>query len=323
MDELFEIKNYYYLGNYQAVVNEVNKRSKQLRAKQDAECYMYRAMIALGDCDMVLREIRESEANPSLQAVRLLASYTQSPNANAETAVATVKKWLTDGVDYNNPIVQLVASTIFYNESNYEDTLRILNKTDNLECMSLLVQTYLKIDRLDLAEKQYAQMKSIDVDATPSLIASTWIAITQGDEQVKVALSVFEELSEKYGPTSLLLNGRATCEILLRRFEKAENLLLLSLEKNSKDPDTIANLIACYIHMKKPVEVTNRYLSQLKSTSPKHHWLESQLHAEQSFDRSKTRFEIVLNCLGSIYRTIAFSCLGVVTLRIGKQIWRL
>ncbi|GAM17002.1 hypothetical protein SAMD00019534_001770 [Acytostelium subglobosum LB1] len=290
MDELYEIKNYFYLANYQAVINEVNKRAKQLRNKADADFYLYRAYAALGDCDLVLREIKDSEQNRPLQAVRTLAAYLQSPTSNADIVLATVKQWIIDGLLQTSAQLQVIAATIYYSEGNFEEALRVLNKSDSLECIALQIQVYLKIDRLDLAEKRYSDMKKLDIDATPSQLAHAWIAITQGDDKIKEALSVYEELSEKYGPTSMLLNGRATCEILLKRFEKAENLLLLSLEKNPKDADTLANLIVCHMHMKKQSEVTNRYLNQLKTSAPKHPWVASQVNAEEAFDRCKTRY---------------------------------
>eukprot|EP01133_Synstelium_polycarpum_P001199 gene1199-1382_t len=292
MDPIFEAKNYFYLGNYQGAINEVNKKSKQLRdlVKMEADFFLYRSYLAQENWQLVLGEIRETESSPALQGVRALAAYLQAPSSNAEIVIATAKQWIDDGTVQASEHMQLLVATIFYAESLYEDALRVLNKTESLECMALTVQIYLRIDRLDLAEKQYSLMKSIDVDATPSLLTNAWICIAQGDDKIKEALSVFEELSEKYGPTPLLLNGRATCEILLKRFEKAESSLLSSIEKNSKDADTIANIITCYVNMKKPSEIVNRYINQLKTISPKHPAIESINNAEASFDRCKARY---------------------------------
>lgn len=39
---------------------------------------------------------------------------------------------------------------------------------------ALLVQLYLRMDRLDLADKQVKQMKGMDEDSTLSMLASAW-----------------------------------------------------------------------------------------------------------------------------------------------------
>ncbi|EGG17970.1 putative protein serine/threonine kinase [Cavenderia fasciculata] len=294
-DILFEAKNYYYLGNYQGAINEVNKRYKQIKNDQqklEADAFLYRSYIAQENYSLVLSELKEGNNDITLQSIRYFAQYLSNNNNNKEQVLNSIKQ-IENQLNNTTPIAQLLIASIHYEQQNFEETLRILHKTDNLECMSLLVQSYLKIDRLDLAEKQYSQMKQIDVDATPSLFSNALILITQGDDKVKEALAIYEELSEKYGTTSLLLNSRAVCELMLKRFEKAEQTLLQSIEKNSKDPATISNLITCYIHMKKPIDIINRYQSQLKSSSPNYLWLEQLNHADSTFDRCKSRFVFI------------------------------
>lgn len=43
---------------------------------------------------------------------------------------------------------------------------------------ALLIQLYIRIDRLDLAEKHLKVMKSADEDSTLSMLASAWIALS-------------------------------------------------------------------------------------------------------------------------------------------------
>ncbi|KAF2077919.1 hypothetical protein CYY_000797 [Polysphondylium violaceum] len=293
IDILFESKNYFYLGNYQGTINDINKKSKQIAdkgLKNEADYYLYRSYIAQGNYDIVLSEIRNSESSPILQGLRLYASYLSSPSQNKDIALLTAKEWIKDGMVQFNYNLQVIVASLFYQEQDYEEALRLLNNCDYIEGLSLLVQIYLKIDRVDLAEKAYNLMKGIDIDATPSILALAWIQIAQGEEKIKSAYACFEELAEKYGPTPLLLNGQAVAAISMRRFDKAETLLLESIEKDSKNPDTIANLISCFINMKKPVEVIDRYLNLLRTISPKHDWMNAVSEAEDAFQRSKSRY---------------------------------
>eukprot|EP01132_Coremiostelium_polycephalum_P007562 gene7562-9297_t len=288
-DILYEARNFFYLGNYQAAINEINKKSRLIKDKgvvSDSDYYLYRSYIAQGNYDLVLSEIKATVDSPILQGLKLYASYLSNPDSNSEITQLTIQSWISDGLVQYNYHLQIIIASIFCHQQNYEEALRILDKSDFIEGLSLLVQIYLKIDRIDLAEKAYSAMKSIDIDATPSMLSSAWVLVAQGeDSTLKKAYSTFEELSEKYGSTPLLLNSLAICAISMKRFEMAETFLLDAVEKNPKDPDTLINLINCFINLKKPTEIINRYLNQLKTLSPKHQWVEEVNNAEESFER--------------------------------------
>jgi len=93
----------------------------------------------------------------------------------------------------------------------------------------------------------------------------------------------------------LLLNGVASCH--LHQLDKKDSLklaereLLGALEKNPSDPETLVNLIACYEHQSKPVEMINRYVSQLKRV-PTHPWVKALASKEDSFDLHAARFSL-------------------------------
>jgi len=290
-DVLFDVRNYFLLGNYQAAINEgnnVNVRSDRERLEKDT--YVYRSYIAQGNYKIVLEEIEDSAAAP-LQAVKLLATYLSSEN-NKDIALVTVKQWMADGVAANNHMLQLVAGTIYFHEQNYEEAMKCLHQSNTVEGLALLVQTYLRIDRLDLAEKELKTMENVEADATATQLATAWVYVALNGDKVQEAFFIFKELADKYGVSVLLLNGQAVCNIILKKFDEAERFLLEALEKNSKDPDTIANLITCYTHMKKPIEIINRYVNQLKGGAPNHPWVASLKTAEESFERNRTRFAI-------------------------------
>jgi tetratricopeptide (TPR) repeat protein len=289
--DLFELKNYFLLGNYQAAINFGSSISPSSEAqKLERDTYLYRCYIARGDYNIVLNEIKNS-APDSLQAIRLLATYLQN-EGNKDIALVTIKQWISDGVVGNNQTLQLVAGTIFLNERNFEDAFRVLYQSPHLESIALTVQLYLTTGRVDLAVNELKNMQKIDDDATITQLAGCWVNLAIGGDRINEALSTYKELQDKYGPTTLLLNGRATCSLHLGQLPAAEKLLMEALEKNPKDVDTLINLIVCYQHMKKPEEIGQRYLSQVKSLSPRHPWIQSLQNAEQSFDRLATSFQM-------------------------------
>jgi len=79
-DHLFNLRNNFYLGAYQAAINssEVSNLSPDDIIERDT--LVYRCYIALGQLQFVISEINDS-APTSLQAVKLLALYFSSPDS--------------------------------------------------------------------------------------------------------------------------------------------------------------------------------------------------------------------------------------------------
>jgi len=290
-DVLFDVRNNFLLGNYQGCINEannVNCRSDKDRLERDV--YVYRSYIALANYQIVLDEINTT-AHPSLQAVKLLATYL-SNESNRDISMVTVKEWMGDGVAAGNQHLQVVAGSIYLHEGLFEDAMKVLHQSSGLEGLALLLQTYLKIDRIDLAEKELLNMKKQDEDATITQLATAWVNTAVGGERIQEAYFIFKELSDKYGSTVPLLNGLAVCSMHMKKFEEAERYLLEAIEKNSKDADTLTNIITCYLQLKKSPEIVNRYVNQLKTGSPQHSWVIALKNAEESFERASSRFAL-------------------------------
>lgn len=78
-------------------------------------------------------------------------------------------------------------------------------------------------------------------------------------------------------------NGLAAANMKMGRWEEAETDLQDALKKDDKDPDTLANLVACMLHLGKP---HGRHLTQLKMQAPSHPLLSRLTAAEEAFDRA-------------------------------------
>jgi len=297
--DLFDLKNYFIIGNYQGAINEGTSLSSTSFNKDsdriDRDAYLYRSYIAQGKHNFVLSEISDSSNTPApLQAVKLLATFLANPNGR-ETVVNKLKAMISEGAS-SNATVQLVGATIYYHLGNYEEALRCVYQSNSLEGMAFLIQIYLKINRLDLAEKELRSMQKIDEDASVTLLATAWVSIAIGSasgnyDKVSEASQIFQDLIEKYTSTTTLLNGLAVCNMHMKKFENAEKLLLQALEKNASDTDSLVNLIACYQHEGKPQEIITRYINQLKvTTNGNHWWLNSQQKVQDEFQRVVKQF---------------------------------
>ncbi|PRP82950.1 coatomer subunit epsilon-1 [Planoprotostelium fungivorum] len=289
--DLFELINFFVLGNYQAAINEgVSFGTGQLREGDLVlrDFYVYRSYIAQGNYQLVLSEIKDN-APAALQIVKLLATYSYREEAK-DGIVNALKEWMKDGVRANDPLQQLIAATIFFAHGNLQDALRCVHQSSNIECLALLAQIYLRINRLDLASKEMRRMEQTDDDHTLTQLTRAWVGIAEGGEKVEEAVQTLTTLSERYGSSATLLNGLGVAALQQQQFGEAEQCFLRALEKKPSDTDAISNLITTYSHQNKSSEVIQRQLNQLASISPQHPTLTSRAALEDQFDRLQKQF---------------------------------
>jgi len=267
VDELFEVRNSFYIGNYQHSINEaqsLNPSSADIRIERDV--FLYRSYTAQGKYGLVLDEIKPSSP-PEVQSIRLLAEYLQSPSKR-ESIVKDIEKKL-KGSDFSEYYL-LVASTIYFQEGDTDSALRCLFQSTALECSALSVQIYLSMDRVDLAKAEINRMQGTDEDATLTQLAMAWFNLYIGGEKAQDAYYIFQELADKYSPTVTLLNGQAACYMRMGKYEDAEGALQEALNKDSNSPETLINMSVLAQHLGKSAEVSNRFISQLKAGHESH-----------------------------------------------------
>jgi len=267
VDELFEVRNSFYIGNFQHCVNEaqsVNPSTTDVRIERDV--FLYRALTAQGKYGLVLDEIKSSSP-AEIQSVRVLADFLQNPSKR-ETILKDIEKKL-NGSDFSEYFL-LIAATIYYQSGDTDNALRCLFQSTALECSALSVQIYLGMDRVDLAKTEINRMQTTDEDATLTQLAMAWFNLYIGGEKAQDAFYIFQELGDKYTSTLTLLNGQAACYMRMGKFEDAEGVLQEALNKDSNNPETLINMAVLAQHLGKSAEVSNRYVSQMRAGHDTH-----------------------------------------------------
>ncbi|XP_076800977.1 coatomer subunit epsilon-like [Clavelina lepadiformis] len=280
VDELFDVKNAFYLGLFQQCINEAQKTKAR---KTECDIFLYRAYIAQRKYGVVLDEIRSS-APAELQAVRLLADYLSNPSRK-DGVLKSLDQKLSGNVDVENITLPLMAASIYYHEGNYDAALRVLHSTESLEASALAIQVFITINRVDLAKKELKRMQETDEDATLTQLAQAWFNIAVGGEKLQDAYYIFQEMADKNQSSSLLLNGQAACYMAQGKWDEAEGVLQEAMDKDSNCPETLINMILLSQHQGKGPEVTNRYLSQLKDSHNSHRFVQELIKKENEFDR--------------------------------------
>ncbi|GAA0139706.1 vesicle coat protein [Lithospermum erythrorhizon] len=280
-DPLFALRNNFYLGAYQTAINNSELPNLSPDDIIERDSLVFRSYIAIGSHQLVIGEIDDSAAT-ALQAVKLLAMYLASPE-NKEMVISSLHEWLGDPAIGNNPTLRLIAGTIFAHEQDYNEALKHTHAGGSMELHALNVQIFLKMHRSDYAEKQLRIMQQIDEDHTLAQLANAWLNVAVGGSKIQEAYLIYQDFSERYPMTNLVLNGKAVCCMHMGNFDEAETLLVEALNKDARDPETLANLAVCSLHIGKS---SSRYLSQLKLSHPDHMLVKRALSAEETFDRA-------------------------------------
>ncbi|XP_067929240.1 coatomer subunit epsilon-like [Watersipora subatra] len=289
VDELFEVKNAYYTGNFQQCINEAQKaKPSGDDGRTQRDVFMYRAYIGQRKYGVVLDEIRAS-ADEALLAVKLLADYLSNESKRARI-VTDLDKKVSGSFDLSNATFLLMAANIYYFEGNLEAALKLLHQSDHLECIALMIQIYLRMDRVDLARKEWAKMQEKDEDCTISQLAQAWIYIAMGSDKLKDAYYIFQEMADRNTATPLLLNGQAAAYIAQGKYDDADTVLQESMDKDSNNAETLVNMIVLSQLTGKAPEVANRYLSQLKDSHRSHTFVANYFAKEAEFDRLSTSY---------------------------------
>jgi coatomer protein complex subunit epsilon len=291
VDELFDLKNAFFTGNYQTCINEAQKlKISDPSISLERDVLLYRAYLSQRKYRVVLEEVNSS--SPALlQPLKLLAQYLSNPSKR-DSILTDLDSQMAGNVDVTNHVLLLVAATIYLHSDQPESALRVLHPSDHLECLALRLQALLSINRPDLARRELKVMQEKDEDATVTQLAQAWTNLSSGGEKIQDAYYIYQEMIDKLGATALLLNGQAATFLAQGKYAEAETALGEAIEKDPNNPDTLVNMIVLAQHQGKQPEVSNRYLSQLKDLDPTNSFVVKLGQKEADLDRMIKQYAI-------------------------------
>lgn len=285
VDELFDVKNSLYIGNYQHCINEAQKvQPRDDATRTDRDVCLYRALLGQRKYGVVQSQIKPS-APPQLQSIKLVAKFLQNPQMQNSIVPEVEALLSSSSLDPGSAMIAISAATIYCHLDNYEEALRVLNQHDTLECRALMVHCYLAIYRLETARKELKTLLEKDDDATLTQMAQAWVHISSGGEKLQDAFYIYQELIDKNSSTPMLLAGQAACFLGQGKTEEAESALQEALDKDPNCGDTLVNLMVLSHHTAKSQDVCGRYLAQLRDSHKNHPVVKDLAAREEDFDR--------------------------------------
>ncbi|GFS42467.1 coatomer subunit epsilon [Trichonephila inaurata madagascariensis] len=114
-DLLFEIRNSFFIGNYQYCINEAQKlKFNDPNVTLEKDVFMYRAYIAQHKYGVVINDITSS-SEPELQHIKMLAVYLSGNPDKKKDVVVSLENKL-QNVNPDDKILPLIAGLIYYLE---------------------------------------------------------------------------------------------------------------------------------------------------------------------------------------------------------------
>lgn len=159
-----------------------------------------------------------------------------------------------------------------------------------MEHISMALQIYLRLDRVDLAHAQLELLRQADEDAVLTSLGAVHVALAGGRSTAADAAHYLNSLSEQYGPSPLILNLSACAHCMTGDYEEAETKLLdCKREFQTPDADTLINLIVCSQYLNKD---SAEYIQELKESFASHAFLAGLDRVEGAFARESIKYKV-------------------------------
>ncbi|WVR06392.1 hypothetical protein IAU60_003423 [Kwoniella sp. DSM 27419] len=293
-DPLYHVKQLFY----QACIAEA---SSQPHTPSDDPSSLHRALYiarahlaqsptsSSSSAQSVLAPFLESDESPlSARAVSAFASYLSGDKDKVDEIRDLVLEVEGSEDEVEEATVRVVAGSVFILENEVEEATATLTegvaKTD-LECIALLVQLLLSLNRRDLAQTTYAAAKKIGNDSTLIQAMEAWIGLKTGARPLHQSYYYYEELYQlPNGRTPPVLASHAAAHLLLGHVDEAKADIQ---EASQRDGGADADVLAVGASLG-----LDGYASNLASVAPQHPLAVDLAEKEKLFDEAASKFAV-------------------------------
>lgn len=297
-DELYTLRAQYCLGHYQLALEEAKSISRRPMAPQlkvEREEFVLRSLLAMGEFEKVIQGSEGADKGHGIQAINLRAKYEltdANDTATRKSLISGLQSLLNN--DNASPTLQLIAAQTFLMDGEMiNDALSAVHLGSTMEQLALVIQIYIRMDRLDLAKETLVTMKSADEEAVLTQMSSVYVMIANGRSTAPDAVHIMSSLSEQYGNSTSLLNMTACAYMTAGRYLEAEQALMEAKSEGSS-LDTLVNLMVCSQHLGKGMTVIAPIVMELKQKYPNCGFVKGMDRVEGAFDREALKYKVAV-----------------------------
>jgi len=192
MTELMTIHNSFHQSQYNHVLQH-DTSSLSNTNTLPARILKLRAQCANNSYNNVISSISSSEvsSSPDLAAIRLLASYCQASSTSSPTDKILSEASTLATSHSDNVNVQICIGTLLAKAGEYESALTLMKQHQgSLDVVALIVQTYLLMNRTDLASKECKSARGFAQDALLVNLSEAWVGMREVNHSISLP-SVF------------------------------------------------------------------------------------------------------------------------------------
>lgn len=295
-DELQEIRDNFYAGNFQKALNLSQSSNQNLDdvAAGELGALAARCCLAIPIFDK-LKAMQNSEI-PGQKAAAFMAVIMKSKN---EAQVSSAKEKLQNLAKETQDMgAAMLAAISLAADGSWTDAAQLTKAHPTLEMQALCVLFCLCCNQVNMAENLLKEMTGNNDDSAAFRLASAAVKLATGDPEE--AYLTYCDLSTQFPPVDgddsgggsvLLQTGKALANMQRSMFSEAVEDLQRALQVAPNDADVLVNLCCCMTNLGRK-EQFNEYYSTLEKVSPAHPYVLKTQGISQAFARFKANQQV-------------------------------
>lgn len=171
--------------------------------------------------------------------VSVLIQYLAQRKIDINFVLTTHDTLVKNPASQNLPENQVAMTTLVYHymiEDQLNNLFQLVQQSKNLEFLAIKLCAYLKINRVDLADKTLKTMKTIEEDNVLVTLCQCWLTMHDGKCPVQSYDTLIEslgEMSDKFGYSLKTYNLLGLLLLMKGETEKACKIFQSALDENN------------------------------------------------------------------------------------------
>mmetsp|Transcript_115003 Transcript_115003/g.199469 ORF Transcript_115003/g.199469 Transcript_115003/m.199469 type:complete len:296 (-) Transcript_115003:137-1024(-) len=269
-DELQEVRDNFYVGNFQRTMQLCDKASAGSDIAQN-ECDAIKGRCCLSLEDMASLKVMKESNCPGQRAASYMALASKSKTE--QTRVAAKERLLKHAEETQDMNSCMLAASALARDGSFQEAINMTQAHPTLEMQALRVFFYLMCNQVGMAENQLKEADSSDDTAAFRMAqAATHLYAGNSDEAYLTYCDLVTQFPTAEGDESsngsvLLQTGKGVANMQKKVWEEAVEDLQRANKEAPEDPSILTNLCTCMVHQGKKDEF-QAYYAKLEQVAP-------------------------------------------------------